>query len=143
MHRILKIFENHKISTFLVEFVSHSQDLEISCSCTHLTAFAAVHNVVSGCDGDALDTLWYLTDLWDILIWIFFTIFVAIFVYAMYCSYYYRATYGWKRITILGVFLIGITSLLYAVCCVLDYHAMGTLRDRTAEDPEYDQGIFC
>ena len=59
----------------------------------------------------------------------------------MYCSYYYRAVYGWKRITILGVFLIGITSLLYAVCCVLDYHAMGTLRDMS-DDGGYNEGTF-
>jgi len=50
----------------------------------------------------------------------------------MYCCWVYHRIYQWQRITVLAVFLIGLTALLYAIACVLDFLAKRALT--TSED---------
>eukprot|EP01084_Bolivina_argentea_P035191 65274_1 len=103
----------------------------ISCSCSHVTTFATIHNIhsiesVSSTDNKYIST-WMSSDEWDYINFLTATLFGMIFIYSIrliYPFYVYKKSMAFKwsnHRSVICMILIGITAFLHLLCNICAY----------------------
>ncbi len=125
--------------------IINTDNSEITCSCSHLTTFATIHNIHSSeCEIKENDFIndWLESEEWDYINWIFGGIFGVIFFYSAFEVFPFCRTRKLKWYTHRAVWvmiLIGITSLLYFLVSILAYYTKQSFMEN---NDKYNSIIF-